>query len=89
MFIFSYTIRLISLLGVLKQYQEITSTDNALICKLYFVAVEPKKVYATGRGLQAKGVRVKDVADIMVHTKGAGPAEVTGFIVGPTGKIDI
>lgn len=48
--------------------------------------MEPKKAYATGRGLQAKGVRVKDNAGIKVHTESAGQAEVTGSLVGPGGK---
>ncbi|XP_067932451.1 filamin-A-like isoform X2 [Watersipora subatra] len=48
--------------------------------------VEPKKAYATGRGVQGKGVRIQDVADIMVHTAGAGSAEVSGKLIGPTGS---
>lgn len=46
-------------------------------------------MYATGRGVQGKGVRVKDNAPIMVHTEGAGPAEVSGTLVGPTGVNNI
>lgn len=49
--------------------------------------MEPKKAYATGRGIQAKGVRVKDVAEIKVHTENAGQAEVSGNLVGPSGTI--
>jgi len=45
--------------------------------------VEPKKCYATGRGIQPRGVRVGDLADIKVHTEGAGEGEVTGTLVGP------
>lgn len=56
------------------------------ILSLFCIAVEPKKAYATGRGLQAKGIRMKDNADIMVHTEAAGPAELTGTLVGPTGN---
>ena len=53
---------------------------------MYYTAVEPKKAYATGRGVQGKGVRVKDIADIMVHTANAGQAELSGSLIGPTGR---
>jgi len=53
---------------------------------LPFIAIEPKKAYASGRGVQAKGVRVKDVAGIKVHTENAGQAEATGTLVGPGGE---
>ncbi|XP_013390089.1 filamin-A-like, partial [Lingula anatina] len=48
-------------------------------------AVEPKKCYATGRGIQPKGVRVKDHADFKVHTKDAGKGELKVQVVGPGG----
>jgi len=56
------------------------------MCILFVPATEPKKVYATGRGVQGKGVRVQDVADILVHTESGGEAEVTGTLVGPSGR---
>uniref|UniRef100_A0A8C8G365 Calponin-homology (CH) domain-containing protein n=1 Tax=Oncorhynchus tshawytscha TaxID=74940 RepID=A0A8C8G365_ONCTS len=40
---------------------------------------------ATGRGLQAKGVRVKEVADFKVFTKGAGNGELKVSVTGPCG----
>ena len=49
--------------------------------------MEPKKCYATGRGIQPRGVRVGDLADIKVHTEGAGDGEVTGTLVGPRKSI--
>uniref|UniRef100_A0A8B9LQT0 Filamin C, gamma a (actin binding protein 280) n=1 Tax=Astyanax mexicanus TaxID=7994 RepID=A0A8B9LQT0_ASTMX len=38
---------------------------------------------ATGRGLQPKGVRVKEVADFRVFTKGAGTGELKVSVKGP------
>ncbi|XP_028841248.1 filamin-C-like isoform X1 [Denticeps clupeoides] len=40
---------------------------------------------ATGRGLQPKGLRVKEVADFKVFTKGAGTGELTVSVKGPNG----
>ncbi|CAH1784407.1 unnamed protein product [Owenia fusiformis] len=48
-------------------------------------AVDPKKCYATGRGIQPKGIRVRDIADFKVHTKGAGKAELEVSVIGPGG----
>lgn len=48
-------------------------------------AVDPRKCYATGRGIQPKGVRVGDDADFKVHTKGAGEGELFVEIIGPQG----
>ncbi|XP_052780237.1 filamin-A-like isoform X2 [Mya arenaria] len=48
-------------------------------------AVNPKAVYATGRGIQPKGVRVKQTAEFRVHTKDAGHGEVKVQIIGPGG----
>ena len=39
-------------------------------------AVDAKKCYATGRGIQPKGVRVGDDADYKVHTQGAGEGQL-------------
>lgn len=46
-------------------------------------ASNAKKCYATGRGIQPKGIRVKDKADFKVHTKGAGEADLKVTITGP------
>lgn len=56
-------------------------------CRFVNVAVsDPKKVRASGRGLQPKGVRVKDVADFKIYTEGAGEGTPEVRIIGP-GKI--
>lgn len=39
--------------------------------------------YATGRGVQPRGIRVKETAPFKVHTKGAGAGEVKVQILGP------
>lgn len=38
---------------------------------------------ASGRGLQPKGVRVKDDADFKIYTEGAGEGTVDVRIIGP------
>lgn len=38
---------------------------------------------ATGRGLQPKGVRIKEVADFTVFTKGAGTGDLKVSVKGP------
>ena len=52
---------------------------------LAVAASNAKACYATGRGIQPRGVRVKDNADFYVHTKGAGEGEVSVQIIGPGG----
>uniref|UniRef100_A0A0B7BJS8 Calponin-homology (CH) domain-containing protein n=1 Tax=Arion vulgaris TaxID=1028688 RepID=A0A0B7BJS8_9EUPU len=56
----------------------------------YGVSVSPasnaKACYATGRGVQARGIRAKDNAVFYVHTKGAGEGEVAVQIFGPGGE---
>nr|XP_029490900.1 filamin-C-like [Oncorhynchus nerka] len=52
---------------------QITEAINADTCR------------ATGRGLQPKGVRVKEVADFKVFTKGAGNGELKVSVTGPCG----
>ena len=47
-----------------------------------FTAVDAKKCYATGRGIQPKGVRVNDNADFKVHTQGAGEGELKVQVLG-------
>ncbi|XP_075285684.1 LOW QUALITY PROTEIN: filamin-C [Opisthocomus hoazin] len=48
-------------------------------------ACTPSACRATGRGLQPKGVRVKEVADFRVLTKGAGTGELRVLVKGPKG----
>lgn len=49
-----------------------------------FSATNPNACRATGRGLQPKGVRVKEVADFKVFTKGAGSGELSVSVKGPS-----
>jgi hypothetical protein len=44
---------------------------------------------ASGRGLQPKGVRVKEVADFKVYTKGAGSGELKVTVKGPSECVDM
>uniref|UniRef100_A0A674D1T3 Filamin C n=1 Tax=Salmo trutta TaxID=8032 RepID=A0A674D1T3_SALTR len=48
-------------------------------------AINANACRATGRGLQPKGVRVKEVADFKVFTKGAGSGELKVSVTGPSG----
>ncbi|XP_076861287.1 filamin-C isoform X11 [Brachyhypopomus gauderio] len=48
-------------------------------------ASNPNACRAIGRGLQPKGVRVKEVADFKVYTRGAGSGDLRVLIKGPTG----
>ncbi|XP_031687684.1 filamin-A isoform X11 [Oncorhynchus kisutch] len=48
-------------------------------------ASNPNVCRASGRGLQPKGVRVKEVADFKVYTKGAGSGELKVTAKGPKG----
>uniref|UniRef100_A0A8C7TSU7 Filamin C, gamma b (actin binding protein 280) n=1 Tax=Oncorhynchus mykiss TaxID=8022 RepID=A0A8C7TSU7_ONCMY len=48
-------------------------------------ASNPNVCRASGRGLQPKGVRVKEVADFKVYTKGAGSGELKVTVKGPKG----
>lgn len=50
-----------------------------------FLAVDPRKCYVTGRGVQQNGIRVGDVADFKVHTAGAGDGDLKVTVVGPGG----
>lgn len=47
--------------------------------------MDARKCYATGRGVQPKGIRVGDDADFKVHTKGAGEGELVVEVLGPHG----
>ncbi|XP_069501557.1 filamin-A isoform X3 [Ambystoma mexicanum] len=48
-------------------------------------ACNPTVCRAVGRGLQPKGVRVKETADFKVYTKGAGSGELKVVVKGPKG----
>ncbi|XP_039366537.1 filamin-A isoform X1 [Mauremys reevesii] len=48
-------------------------------------ACSPSACRATGRGLQPKGLRVKESADFKVYTKGAGSGELKVTVKGPKG----
>lgn len=47
-------------------------------------ACNPSLCRAKGRGLQPKGLRVKETADFKVYTKGAGTGELKVSIKGPS-----
>ncbi|KAF6090406.1 filamin A [Phyllostomus discolor] len=49
-------------------------------------ACNPGACRAVGRGLQPKGVRVKETADFKVYTKGAGSGELKVLVKGPKGE---
>ncbi|XP_026218463.1 filamin-C isoform X8 [Anabas testudineus] len=49
-------------------------------------ACNPNTCRASGRGLQPKGLRVKEVADFKVYTKGAGSGELKVTVKGPKGQ---
>lgn len=46
---------------------------------------DPRKVRASGRGLQPTGVRVRDDADFKIYTEGAGEGHPEVQIIGPGG----
>ncbi|XP_054622814.1 filamin-C-like isoform X2 [Dunckerocampus dactyliophorus] len=48
-------------------------------------ACNPHACRAYGRGLQPKGLRVKEVADFKVYTKGGGSGELRVMVKGPNG----
>ncbi|XP_061815670.1 filamin-C isoform X1 [Nerophis lumbriciformis] len=48
-------------------------------------ACNPHACRAHGRGLQPKGLRVKEVADFKVYTKGGGSGELQVAVKGPNG----
>lgn len=54
--------------------------------------VDPRRVRASGRGLQPTGVRVKDAADFRIFTEGAGEGTPEVKVLGPGGapeRVDI
>ncbi|XP_053718004.1 filamin-C isoform X2 [Synchiropus splendidus] len=46
----------------------------------------PNACRASGRGLQPKGLRIKEVADFKVYTRGAGSGELKVTVKGPKGQ---
>ena len=52
---------------------------------LTYIAINAKKCYVTGRGVQQNGIRVGDSADFVVHTDGAGDGELAVHVEGPGG----
>ncbi len=69
------------------QVRELNSSlkFNRLIKLNTSPACDAKKVRASGRGLQSKGVRVGDIADFKIHTEGAGEGTPQVTIIGPGG----
>jgi filamin len=63
--------------------ESIIGADGVFI---HFAAVDARKCYATGRGIQPKGVRVSDDADFKVHTRGAGEGDLNVKVIGPGGS---
>lgn len=55
-----------------------------LMCCPVSTACNPSLCRAKGRGLQPKGLRVKETADFKVYTKGAGTGELKVSIKGPS-----
>ena len=57
------------------------------IVLLWLLAADTKKCYATGRGIQPKGLRVAEDADFKIFTEGAGGGngEPRVMIMGPGG----
>ena len=49
---------------------------------------DPRKVRASGRGLQPSGVRVGDIADFRVFTEGAGEGHLDIKLIGSNGKTE-
>ncbi|CAL8084394.1 unnamed protein product [Calicophoron daubneyi] len=47
---------------------------------------DAKQAYATGRGIQPQGVRVRDLADFKVHTEDAGEGPLEVAVVAPDGR---
>lgn len=52
------------------------------------VAFDASKVYATGPGVEPKGLKVNQDAPFKVHTKDAGVAELTAKVTNPDGQTE-
>ena len=68
--------------SVLSLYIYLTSRSNPSSPPL--TACNPNSCRASGRGLQPKGLRVKEVADFKVYTKGGGSGELIVTVKGPS-----
>lgn len=55
-----------------------------ILSHVLLAACNPSACRAVGRGLQPKGVRVKETADFKVYTKGAGSGELKVTVKGPS-----
>jgi len=53
---------------------------------LHVAAIDAKKCYVTGRGVQLNGIRVGDKPEFTVHTDGAGDGDLKVSCEGPGGK---
>lgn len=53
---------------------------------MFYLACDPKQAYATGRGIQPQGIRVKDLADFKVHTEDAGEGPLEVSVIAPGKK---
>lgn len=49
---------------------------------------DPRKVKATGRGIQSTGLRVGDLAQFQISLDGAGEGELDVKLTGPDGKVE-
>ena len=56
-----------------------------VLCRhaMNYIAIDASKCYASGRGLQSRGIRVGDEAQFTVHTAGAGPGTLDVSLSGP------
>lgn len=61
-----------------------SSSLSLFPCVCLSTACNPNLCRAKGRGLQPKGLRVKETADFKVYTKGAGTGELKVSIKGPS-----
>uniref|UniRef100_A0A8C4YN13 Filamin B n=1 Tax=Gopherus evgoodei TaxID=1825980 RepID=A0A8C4YN13_9SAUR len=52
-------------------------------------ACSPSACRASGRGLQPKGVRIRETADFKVDTKAAGSGDINVFIKGPSNPFEV
>lgn len=59
-------------------------SQNTNFSSLFPQACNPNACRASGRGLQPKGVRVKEAADFKVFTKGAGSGDLKVMVKGPS-----
>lgn len=67
--------------GVSLRPGPLSTPTSSVLCS---PACNPNACRASGRGLQPKGVRVKEVADFKVFTKGAGSGELKVTVKGPS-----